>query len=719
MTPNHFEKVLSECSDTATKSFHETVKYQQQLATIINDLHNQLSTNIDILLSDQDAVNFEFSQALDHVVKKIGLQTQTSLTDLEQSLKRKKKSLHSFTLSLFGRTKAGKSTIREALTNGDGKTIGKGAQRTTRDVLEYSWKGLRLIDVPGIEAYKGDDDTQKAHDIIDESDMIVFLTTDDSVQPGEFDEMSRLKEINKHFFVVMNVKYSLFDGETEQADIRRIERFVRRPEKIFDINRLKEHRNHIGNYVKTHLNIPHIDVLWIHAQAAFLSTKPELVGYSDVLWKLSQLDTLYKRLSEEINRYGKHRRVLTFYDSLIHFVDTFEKMLWEEQKVIRAQAKYMVEKRGELQTFFNRFIPESNRKIEDHVTQLYAPIKQWIPGFVEEYIGRDDAQRQLEKHLKERKSNIQQSMDNLLKEIVSELHSHLTEFTRQYQYDIGSIRIESEDIGMIKKGQIGKMLKWGGVVLGAASTGSFVAAAAGWGVANIWNPVGWIALGASSVVGLLSWLIGDHEKKKWQRAKSEANEALRENIEKMEKKTLSTYKTWFYKHITKKGKREMFDQVSSYIKELYTVADLLREFARKTKTLKNEINKQLYLKLLQLEGVPCTSSDLISISREPGVATKIIVPTQWCMDGSLQPNLSKICGEQVFLISIDSNVRSLIAKTLNYEKVSPKQVSFEMKNNERIAVVQVPTNIKGLIIGKNATNIRLAQELCGLKIVIT
>jgi hypothetical protein len=67
-------------------------------------------------------------------------------------------------------------------------------------VKEYYWNGLRLLDVPGFEAFRGDDDTSKAYDIIDQSDFILFLASDDSIQPGEFDHMARLQEINKPFF---------------------------------------------------------------------------------------------------------------------------------------------------------------------------------------------------------------------------------------------------------------------------------------------------------------------------------------------------------------------------------------------------------------------------------------------------------------------------------------------------------------------------------------
>ena len=70
---------------------------------------------------------------------------------------------------------AGKSTIREAITRGNGSTIGKGAPRTTRCIREYEWNHLRIIDTPGIGAYKGEADSALARSVIDESDVLVFL----------------------------------------------------------------------------------------------------------------------------------------------------------------------------------------------------------------------------------------------------------------------------------------------------------------------------------------------------------------------------------------------------------------------------------------------------------------------------------------------------------------------------------------------------------------
>lgn len=245
-----FTNVLKQCSQSAESAYKISKEYKDELDYLINDLKGKLIENIDILLADNDAQHFQFSDELRKLIHNITIKTELCLEDLDMGLKTKRKTLDTFTISLFGKTKTGKSTIREALTSGNGKTIGKGDQRTTRDVYKYNWKGLRLIDVPGIEAFRGEEDTYKAREILDESDMVIFLTTDDSVQPGEFEEMAHLQELNKHFFVVMNVKKNLIDKESDELDYKKISRYLRRPERLFDTDRLNEHRKHIYSYVK-------------------------------------------------------------------------------------------------------------------------------------------------------------------------------------------------------------------------------------------------------------------------------------------------------------------------------------------------------------------------------------------------------------------------------------------------------------------------------------
>ena len=76
----------------------------------------------------------------------------------KKDLQDRKIRLDRFSVTLFGRTMSGKSTLMEILTHGEGKSIGTGAQRTTRDGRSYKWNGLEVTDVPGVAAFEGEAD---------------------------------------------------------------------------------------------------------------------------------------------------------------------------------------------------------------------------------------------------------------------------------------------------------------------------------------------------------------------------------------------------------------------------------------------------------------------------------------------------------------------------------------------------------------------------------
>ena len=113
-----------------------------------------------------------------------------------EQLKKLHGNLSSFNITLFGRTMAGKSTLMEVLTHGDGKAIGNGAQRKTRDIRSYEWNGLRITDVPGIGAFNGQKDEDIAFEAAKNADMILFLMTDDGVQSQEAECFRSILEVS-------------------------------------------------------------------------------------------------------------------------------------------------------------------------------------------------------------------------------------------------------------------------------------------------------------------------------------------------------------------------------------------------------------------------------------------------------------------------------------------------------------------------------------------
>lgn len=705
---NEVIDTLNQCSHSAEEAYKRVFSFRNEVLRVIQNLSLALGEKTEDVLNDPIAKNFEFSSILVDMMANLSHLSEEGFLALDESLNRKKLTLNHFSISLFGRTKAGKSTIREALTKGRGETIGKGSQRTTRDIINYSWNGLRIIDVPGIEAFEGDEDTQKALDIIDESDLIIFLATDDAVQPGEFAYMSRLQEINKRFFIVMNVKHNLISPETNEPDPAEVNRFFKKPERIFAEDRLNEHKKHIRQHVKTYLGIQEVDLILVHAQSAFLSVQPLNNLDSEKFWNLSQMDQIYQRIVEEINRYGKHRRVLTFYDSMVYFVETLEKAFHREQHRLQEQGDFIAEKKMELNNFFNRFVPESNYRITNYVEKLFRPLERSLLVIIEEYMGSQHIQSHLEAEVARHQLKIDKTMRVYMEDIVAEFDSFLNEFTRQFNYDVASVQFNVDsEIGRMKKGQMNKILKWSGKATGVAATVVIIASS------NIWNPVGVGLATAGLVIGAIGEKYKKKENQKWLEAKQKAKASLLEDIQRMKTKTIASYRYWIHEEITVIAKREIMLQISSYLQSLNEIRHELKKSARDLQNLKNSLNKNLFIHLLQLEGLECSLKDIHSIAREQGNSTKMILSPHLKINESLRTDLNRLCDENIVLISQQEDLQTKISKSLSPAKISPNRIRITRNSdNEHTANIRLSEEEKELAIG----NLHLAEEVCGIKI---
>ena len=80
------------------------------------------------------------------------------------------------TITFVGAYNAGKSTLIKALTGRD--DVATGSDVTTQEATGYDWRGLRLIDTPGVSARRPDHDaaTQLA---VDRADLLAFVVSDE------------------------------------------------------------------------------------------------------------------------------------------------------------------------------------------------------------------------------------------------------------------------------------------------------------------------------------------------------------------------------------------------------------------------------------------------------------------------------------------------------------------------------------------------------------
>jgi hypothetical protein len=537
-----FEDALKQCSKTANSAYNLSIRYAKKIEIVIIQLNSDIEAVSHEILKLKGSEQFQFTETLKQIQFDVKNISEDSLEYLVISLDKKRKHLKDFTVALFGRTKAGKSTLRETLTRGNGSTIGKGSQRTTRDVTEYSWQGLRLLDTPGIEAYKGEDDTQKANEIIDQSDIILYLTSDDSVQPGEFKPMAQLQQINKYFAVILNVKYDI-------SNIEYLKMVLDNPEIVFDEDRLSQHKNHIHSQTQADLNLDNVDIVTIHAQAGFLSTQAEYQEYSSQLWQLSKIEELYSLIAYQIYTNGQDLRLSTFADSLEYFIKSIDQKLAAAKSQLSVQLNFLERKQREIEKIFAEIEKEGDIKIKDKCDSLYDLIENQIGSFVENYSNMDINGRQRAWKGIVNEKNIEEIMKSCIEAIFSDLGEKLKEFEQEYEYDLKNIQIDMEmNFSNITKDVTGKSIKRVGVVIGAVGAALFV-------VANWWNPGGWV-VGAGIVATVASIgmsVAGDGEKadddKNYKKDIAKEKDSLKKQVKQKREITIKAYQDSFFKNI--------------------------------------------------------------------------------------------------------------------------------------------------------------------------
>ncbi|MGQ9873552.1 GTPase [Leptodesmis sp.] len=148
----------------------------------------------------------DVAKQLEQTRRNLSAEILHNLESVRETLQAKQRSLNHFSIAFMGRTKAGKSTLHAVITGEGWESIGIGKQRTTRYNRVYEWKGIRIIDTPGIGAPGGKTDEEIARSVIEEADVICYVVTNDSIQESEFAFLKVLKEKTKPLIILLNIR---------------------------------------------------------------------------------------------------------------------------------------------------------------------------------------------------------------------------------------------------------------------------------------------------------------------------------------------------------------------------------------------------------------------------------------------------------------------------------------------------------------------------------
>lgn len=698
MEETNLKQVLKECNKAARIGYKIASAQEKNLNRALTSAQEKIQTTI-IDFNSSPCYAPETTELLEVQLVEIGDAFNRLSFAFKEDLQNLRENLSKFSVTLFGRTMAGKSTLMEILTEGDGSSIGKGSQRTTRDVRKYTWNGLEIIDVPGIGAFEGEDDEQIAFEAAKTADLILFLITDDAPQVAEAECFSRIVNFGKPIICIMNVKASIAVDKSLKLALRDVN-------KRFDMERLDKIRNQFLLFSEQFGQTwSHIPFVYVHLKSAYVALKTDDQEKSKSFHEVSRIDYLKKRIVEQVKTKGEFYRIKTFIDIISKpILESMENLL-EQSQINSLQGRTILAKKRQLGAWKTVFYRDGKAQIKSLIVKIKSELNGEIASFAEDHFDDKDADKawnklftlhKVEARCQELLEELEVKSNDKLKEISREITNEL-KFATSFECD-KSLRMHKMIDGK-------KLWDWSSIVLGGGlSIATGIAYLVG---ATVAGPLGWAAL-IVSVIGVGgSFLFKSRDKKEFE-ARMRLEKKLRENVaqicDTLEKQMNKNLDSLVYVRI--EGLMTEMDKINSVI---FRLADTQKELAWDLNDHMLELNSQILTEAIRLIGAEGLQYHVQSVARIPGNTTLILLNDGTVFPREQKEGLYRLMSEQIGFVYDSDNKRVLISRVLGRE-ITRNQVNIE----DKIGVVHIPL---GDASPNMKNRVRLAQQFSRLLIM--
>lgn len=635
------KKALKQCESTSEKEYKNSLYYLRIIEKSVKQACDSIENCKDAML--QHRVN---DPELIETIQKQLLGVQNAFQNAVEKTKRdveyKRNHLNKFNVTLFGKTKAGKSTLKEILTQGNGSSIGHGAQRTTRDVRSYDWNGLRVTDVPGIDAYEGKDDDAIAENAAIYADLILFMIT--SGQPGsdEADWLVKLKRKDKPILCVCNYRQSL-TGE------KRLQHYLANPEKIKEKMNVNGIVAQFNEFVAEKLPNEKIRVIVTHLMAKYLSMhlNPPDAETSKILSRMSRFTDVENALIKEITSNGIFYRTKCYLSIIDNPLYEQMRQLLDFSAMTLYQYKVITDKINQFESWAEEFNESDFEDLQNNIGNIFYRVQNTVAGFVESYLERDDLDDLWKKHLEKLKT------EDEIKNTVKKYYTEAENYVQSLFKDLGT---ELKLIFNFNTGKLGtySITNWKRGLGWASAVGGAGAAIVGF-ILGASNPVGWVIGGIAAVVGIISWFT-DSREKKLREQRNKLTNKLKQSLDKMQSKALEGITKDFENNIVNGLQTTVRNKLHMLRKSMLTLANTERELALGYCRKHTEISLALVKSIIeQSEGFRDYAVHIKKVARIPSKFTVVIVDQIY--DGDIHSLCNYIgsklgCKEKVWIISL-------------------------------------------------------------------
>ena len=686
MADTDLTKVLTECHEAARRGYELASDEKKVLDGILQSAEDKVrETALEYKISPCEVVGI--GETFEGQLAEI----QGAVDDLRMSfaedLEVLERDLDKFSVTLFGRTMAGKSTLMEVLTEGDGSAIGMGAQRTTRDIRRYEWNGLAVTDVPGIGAYEGEEDTRLAFDAAKTADLIVFLLTDDAPQAVEADCFRQVKDLGKPVIVIMNVKVSVDSGKS----LKLIERDMNR---AFDFSRIEEIRRQFCRFAEPFgQDWSQVPFVAAHLKAAYEAVRCAKEGNAEQaeFWtRMSRIDDLKSLICEEVEVRGRYIRVKTFADIIANpMIEALSELDWQSRMNV-SQGKVIADKKRALEKRKESFVKEGRKRIESFMMRLKTELRTDIAVFAEDHY--NDKMADLAWGDIIRGKNIEGRCRELLDDMEAEVDGIIQETMREMASELKYVSVDAVSRNFLTPALVDakRIVSWTSLVVGGGGTvAAMILTFAG--VEAAAGPVGWIAAGIG-LAGGISLLFIESRGDKLAKARARLEKELTQSV------NATCDSIW--SQLEKNLNRLVSGKIDLVISELSKIEKVIDSLAVTQDSLADSLRLELRSLNMTFTGnIASTvfgeesSSALMSVittaARIPGVCTLLVEESEGAAGGEILSKLSDLIAEDDKCITATDDTPQFISGVLD-GIVSPENIVCENEESS----VRIMTNEK-------------------------
>ena len=687
--PNNspIEQELAKCRESAEEGWQLASANYNEIKSTIVEASQQLN--------DANAAQVQFariksSELVDKQKAELR-KLSDSVAKIQADIKALRERSKDFSIVVYGRTMAGKSTLMEILTHGNGQSIGKGASRTTLDVRDYFWNGLKITDVPGISAFGGAQDERLALEAAKAADLILFLLTDDAPQADEAEKLAQLKKFGKPILGVINVKMS-FNMARRALALRNLQK------KLGDTNTIATILNQFKAYDKRYdQDWSGIKFVATHLLAAY-QAHPCRADDAEI-FEASQFAEVENFILDKVRNDGRFLRIKNFADSIAVPMSNIILKIYEHSGGALIESRLWLEKRYQLMKWRENFLARSQKKIDGLYHELAEKLNNEIYSFAAYHYEDERINDTWPAHIKS--LGFDRRYQNLLQEFARECERKRKELSDELTQEVsyafhGSTKTDIELAGTTAWGEYGSAL-----LGGVGGVGGFIAARA---IGVAFPPIG-IALAA---VSLLGWIFSDSKEEKIRKAKAKLREDLTDPSFKMLDKMHDQIIDIFNNDILGKGVDEFSDMLGDYAHMLARLGQSQSAMAAMLFNKFSDLNGKLFAEAIDYKGAGFISG-VNEIARIPG-ETMVIFADRANLK---KKDLSALLGEKILTIKpkeeFVQTLRIILGGDFDVDDY-PLDYDRDDAEAERAFTIFPKQSI-------SATNFKIAQQIAGVPII--